>query len=176
MEGRNLVCSCSLYLTTTLLGESTVAMSHPAFTFDHIHIISQNPHDAANWYVQMFGAEIVADTVAYGAPQIFLALGGKTLVIRGHRAGEAPRPSSDRLPIFSHNAWGTDHLASVSLRLRAFPTNYMPRRQFPVESARHGGHLLLRRPPAGVSIELGNLRVLCKNRFLSSETVVPLLP
>jgi catechol 2,3-dioxygenase-like lactoylglutathione lyase family enzyme len=52
-------------------------MSNPAFTFDHIHIISQNPHDAANWYVQMFGAEIVADKVAYGAPQIFLELGGR---------------------------------------------------------------------------------------------------
>jgi len=57
-----------LHLTTTLLGESTVAMSNPAFTFDHIHIISQNPHDAANWYVQMFGAEIVADKVAGGVP------------------------------------------------------------------------------------------------------------
>jgi hypothetical protein len=39
--------------------------------------ISQHPHDSANWYVQMFGAEIVADTVAYGAPQIFLELGGR---------------------------------------------------------------------------------------------------
>ena len=62
-------------------------MSNPAFTFDHIHIISQNPHDSANWYVQMFGAEIVADKVAYGAPQIFLELGGKTLVIRGPQRG-----------------------------------------------------------------------------------------
>ena len=55
-----MLCSYSLHLTTALLGESTVAMSNPAFTFDHIHIISQNPHDSANWYVQMFGAEIVA--------------------------------------------------------------------------------------------------------------------
>ena len=41
-------------------------MSNPAFEFDHIHIISQRPQDSANWYVQMFGAEIVADTVARG--------------------------------------------------------------------------------------------------------------
>jgi lactoylglutathione lyase len=68
-------------------------MSNPVCEFDHIHLISQNPKDSANWYVQMFGAEIVADTVAYGAPQIFLALGGKTLIIRSQRAGEAPAPA-----------------------------------------------------------------------------------
>jgi hypothetical protein len=65
-------------------------MSNPAFEFDHIHIISQNPHDLANWYVEMFGADIVNDTEAYGAPQIFMEIGGKTLIIRGQRAGEAP--------------------------------------------------------------------------------------
>lgn len=43
-------------------------MSNPAFAFDHIHIISQSPQDTANWYVQMLGADIVADKVAYGAP------------------------------------------------------------------------------------------------------------
>ena len=46
-------------------------MGNPAFTFDHIHIISQTPHESANWYVEIFGAEIVADKIAYGAPQIF---------------------------------------------------------------------------------------------------------
>ena len=45
-------------------------MSNPAFDFDHIHIISQRPQDAASWYVQMFGADIVAETVAY-APHKF---------------------------------------------------------------------------------------------------------
>jgi len=61
--------------------------------FLYAHIISQRPQDSANWYVEMFGAEIVADTVAYGAPQIRIALGGKTLIIRGPRAGEAPTPA-----------------------------------------------------------------------------------
>jgi len=35
-------------------------MSNPAFEFDHIHIMSQSPQGSANWYVQMFGADIVA--------------------------------------------------------------------------------------------------------------------
>jgi catechol 2,3-dioxygenase-like lactoylglutathione lyase family enzyme len=150
-----------LYLTTTLLGESTVAMSHPAFTFDHIHIISQNPHDAANWYVQMFGAEIVADTVAYGAPQIFLELGGKTLVIRGHRAGEAPTPARPIRPFAnfsSHNAWGTDHFGFLYHGdLRALHDELRTKGvQFPVELKQgNGGHLLCYvSAPDGVSIEL----------------------
>ena len=51
-------------------------MSNPAFTFDHVHIISENPHASARWYVEMFGARIARDTVARGAPQIFVELGG----------------------------------------------------------------------------------------------------
>jgi len=51
-------------------------MSNPAFKFDHVHIISENPKASADWYVEMFGAMIVADTVARGAPQIFVGLAG----------------------------------------------------------------------------------------------------
>ena len=37
-------------------------MSNPAFKFDHVHIISQDPEASANWYVEMFGATIIANT------------------------------------------------------------------------------------------------------------------
>jgi len=47
-------------------------MSNPAFKFDHVHIISENPRASADWYVEMFAATIAADTVARGAPQIFV--------------------------------------------------------------------------------------------------------
>ena len=66
LEGRKI-----LRPSRAFLGGSLSAMSNPAFTFDHIHIISQTPHESANWYVEIFGAEIVADKIAYGAPQIF---------------------------------------------------------------------------------------------------------
>jgi catechol 2,3-dioxygenase-like lactoylglutathione lyase family enzyme len=65
-------------------------MSNPAFKFDHVHIISDDPHASADWYVRMFGAAIRADTVARGAPQIFVDLGGMTILIRGKRR-EKPR-------------------------------------------------------------------------------------
>src|SRR5260370_11718092 len=87
-------------------------MSNSASKFDHVHIISRDPHASANWYVEMFGATIAADTVARGAPQIFVDLGGMTILIRGQRLGEASvaaRPIRQYADFSSHGSWGTDH-------------------------------------------------------------------
>src|ERR1700757_1720309 len=65
-------------------------MSNPAFKFDHVHIISKDPEASANLYVEMFGATITANTTVRGAPQIFVDLGGMTILIRGQRPGEDP--------------------------------------------------------------------------------------
>jgi len=136
-------------------------MSNPAFKFDHVHIISANPKASADWYVEMFGAAIVADTVARGAPQIFVDLGGMTILIRGRRPGEAPaaaRPVRQYADFSSHDAWGTDHfgflyqgdLAALCDELRAKGVS------FPVELKKGvGGSLLCYvAAPDGVSIEL----------------------
>ena len=87
-------------------------MSNPAFKFDHVHIISADPKASADWYVEMFGATIARDTVSRGAPQIFVDLGGMTILVRGRRPGEAPvapRPIRQYADFSSHDAWGTDH-------------------------------------------------------------------
>jgi catechol 2,3-dioxygenase-like lactoylglutathione lyase family enzyme len=136
-------------------------MSNPAFKFDHVHIISENPHAAARWYVEMFGAVIAADTVARGAPQIFVELGGMTILIRGRRPGEEPAPARPIRPysdFSSHNAWGTDHfgfmyegdLEALVVRLRANGVG------FPVGLKRgvNGSLLCYVAAPDGVSIEL----------------------
>ena len=136
-------------------------MSNPAFKFDHVHIISDDPHESANWYVEMFGATIAADTVARGAPQIFVDLGGMTILIRGKRPGEAPvaaRPFKEYADFSSHDGWGTDHfgflyrgdLAALCEELRAKGVT------FPVELKKGvGGSLLCYvAAPDGVSIEL----------------------
>jgi catechol 2,3-dioxygenase-like lactoylglutathione lyase family enzyme len=105
-------------------------MSNPAFRFDHVHIISKDPQTSADWYVEMFGARIVKNTMVRGAPQIFVELGGMTILIRGGRAGENPlpaRPIQQYADYSSHNAWGTDHfgflyegdLAAFCAELRA---------------------------------------------------------
>jgi catechol 2,3-dioxygenase-like lactoylglutathione lyase family enzyme len=109
----------------------------------------------------MFGATIAADTVARGAPQIFVELGGMTILIRGKRPGEtpvAPRPIKPFADFSSHDALGTDHfgfmyqgdLAAFCERLRAKGV------EFPVELKKGGGGSLLCyvAAPDGVSIEL----------------------
>lgn len=136
-------------------------MSNPAFTFDHVHIISQNPRASAEWYVEMFGATIARDTIARGAPQIFVELGGTTILIRGRRPGEdpsTPRPIQPYADYSSHDEWGTDHfgfmykgdLAAFCGELRGKGVT------FPVELKKGvGGSLLCYvAAPDGVSIEL----------------------
>lgn len=136
-------------------------MSNPAFRFDHVHIVSKNPHAAAQWYVEMFGATIVADTVARGAAQIFVELGGMTVLIRGERPGEAPepaRPIRQYADFSSHNAQGIDHFGFMFHGdLEAFCAELRAKgATFPVELKRGvGGSLLCYvAAPDGVSIEL----------------------
>jgi catechol 2,3-dioxygenase-like lactoylglutathione lyase family enzyme len=136
-------------------------MSNPAFRFDHVHIISEDPKASAKWYVEMFGATIAADTVARGAPQIFVELGGMTILIRGRRPGEepaGPRPIQPYSDFSSHNAWGTDHfgfmyegdLEALCAELRKKGVS------LPVELKRgvNGSLLCYVAAPDGVSIEL----------------------
>jgi catechol 2,3-dioxygenase-like lactoylglutathione lyase family enzyme len=136
-------------------------MSNPAFQFDHVHLISTDPEAASRWYVEMFGATIAANTTARGAPQIFVELGGMTILIRGRRPGEAPaaaRPIRPFADFSSHDAWGTDHfgflyrgdLAAFCDELRAKGV------AFPVELKKgvNGSSLCYVAAPDGVSIEL----------------------
>lgn len=136
-------------------------MSNPAFKFDHVHIISENPKAAADWYVEMFGATIAADTVARGAPQIFVELGGMTILIRGRRPGEDPAPVRPIRPysdFSSHNAWGTDHFGFMYQGdLAAFCDELRGKGvALPVELKRgvNGSLLCYVAAPDGVSIEL----------------------
>ena len=136
-------------------------VSNPAFKFDHVHIVSENPKASADWYVTMFGATIAADTMARGAQQIFVALGGTTILIRGRRPGEDPAPARPIQPyadFSSHNAWGTDHFGFMYQGdLTAFCADLRARGvTFPVPLKQGvGGSLLCYvAAPDGVSIEL----------------------
>ncbi len=136
-------------------------MSNPAFKFDHVHIISENPHASAAWYVEMLGATIAADTVARGAAQIFVELGGMTILIRGRRPGEDPvaaRPIRPYADYSSHNAFGTDHFGFLYRGdLTALHDDLRSKGvEFPVALKKGvGGSLLCYvAAPDGVSIEL----------------------
>lgn len=136
-------------------------MSNPAFRFDHVHIIAPDPKASAAWYVEMFGATIAADTIARGAPQIFVELGGMTILIRGKRPGEAPVPNRAIRPFSdfsSHDTWGTDHFGFMYQGdLTAFCHELAAKGvTFPVPLKKGvGGSLLCYvQAPDGVSIEL----------------------
>lgn len=87
-------------------------MSDERLTFDHVHIISEDPVASAAWYVEIFDATITANYKLRGAPQIHVALGGMTVIIRGKRSGEDPS-KANQISHFgdfsSHNKFGTDH-------------------------------------------------------------------
>ena len=136
-------------------------MSNPAFKFDHVHIISKDPQASADWYVEMFGATIAANTMARGALQIFVDLGGMTILIRGQRPGEEPvdtRPIRPYADFSSHNAWGTDHFGFLYQGdLEAFCAELRGKGvSLPVELKRgvNGSLLCYVAAPDGVSIEL----------------------
>ena len=136
-------------------------MSNPAFKFDHVHIISQDPEASARWYVEMLGATVANSTMARGALQIFVDLGGMTVLIRGRRPGEAPvaaRPIRQYGDFSSHDSWGTDHFGFLYQGdLEAFCNELRAKgASFPVELKRgvNGSLLCYIAAPDGVSIEL----------------------
>lgn len=87
-------------------------MSENKLSFDHIHIISEDPRASAAWYVDKLGAMINGEIELRSAPQIKVGLGEVTLLIRGRRPGEdpsVPAPMRDFEDYSSHNEYGTDH-------------------------------------------------------------------
>ena len=83
-----------------------------SLSFDHIHLISEDPKAAAAWYENILGGQIVADYELRGAPQINVQVGGMQVIIRGRRPGESPvstRAMRDFADYSSHDEWGTDH-------------------------------------------------------------------
>ena len=136
-------------------------MSKPPLEFDHVHLIAEDPKKTVEWYVEMLGAEVTADTVARGAPQIFLEIGGKIVIVRGKRPGENPVPAKPirQYPDFSsHDEWGTDHFGFLYRGdLRAFCDELRAKGVvFPVELKEgvNGSALCYISAPDGVSIEL----------------------
>ena len=65
-------------------------MTERTIFFDHIHLISSDPHAAAHWYSEKLGGTIVSTAEVRGAPQVLLEFEGATIIIRGKRTGEEP--------------------------------------------------------------------------------------
>ena len=77
-------------------------MSDVNIVFDHVHLVSTNPQTTAAWYVEKLGGQITNSGDVGGAPQIYVAFQGATLIVRGQRPGEQ---AADKPGL----TWGTDH-------------------------------------------------------------------
>lgn len=77
-------------------------MTDTSISFDHIHLVSKDPHVTALWYVDTLGGTIGKSSEVHGAPQIYVSWGNATVIVRGERPAERP---TDR----SNLQWGIDH-------------------------------------------------------------------
>ena len=66
----------------------------PNYTYDHIHIRSQDPMATAQWYEKMFDAKIIESTQPDGSPRVDLDINGLTVFIM-RVATDAPAPGAD---------------------------------------------------------------------------------
>ena len=76
--------------------------SPTSLAFDHIHVVSKDPHAAAGWYVDKLGGRISRSGDVRGAPQIYVSFGSAMVIVRGERPAEqaADKPGLQ---------WGVDH-------------------------------------------------------------------
>jgi len=66
----------------------------PNYTYDHIHIRSQDPMATAQWYEKMFSAKIIESTQPDGSSRVDLDINGLTVFIM-RVATDAPAPGAD---------------------------------------------------------------------------------
>ena len=77
-------------------------MTNANIGFDHVHVISEDPVSAAAWYAEKLGGKIINSQEVLGAPQVVVAFGKTTIIVRGQRPGEQPVTKKGL-------QWGTDH-------------------------------------------------------------------
>lgn len=65
-------------------------------TFDHVHLISADPRRSAAWYAEILGGRILREIEMLGALQVYVALAGGLVILRGVRSGDPPRQASTR--------------------------------------------------------------------------------
>ncbi len=77
-------------------------MTAASIAFDHVHVLSKDPHAAARWYVDILGGTIDKSAEVHGAPQVYISFGAAMVIVRGQRPGEH---AGDKAGL----EWGVDH-------------------------------------------------------------------
>jgi catechol 2,3-dioxygenase-like lactoylglutathione lyase family enzyme len=121
--------------------------------FDHVHLVSEDPQKAAEWYADKLGGKIARSMEVKGAPQVYVSIGGFIVIVRGQRPAEKANAKSNL-------EWGIDHfgvrvkgdfdafcseLKSKGVTFSLEPTDFNPQTRIAFINA-----------PDGVSVELLN--------------------
>jgi catechol 2,3-dioxygenase-like lactoylglutathione lyase family enzyme len=77
-------------------------MPTPSLSFDHVHLVAKDPAATAQWYVDTLGGEVWKSVEVRGAPQVYVALAGALVIVRGQRPGESVNGKEGL-------EWGVDH-------------------------------------------------------------------
>jgi catechol 2,3-dioxygenase-like lactoylglutathione lyase family enzyme len=78
-------------------------------SFDHVHIYSREPEEAAKFYIKFFGGEIMYKKMGAEALRIFLLLGGQIIVIGPFPSGRAGSSPGDPDENSHQHRIGLDH-------------------------------------------------------------------
>lgn len=72
-------------------------------SFDHVHVISKQPKETADWYADRLGGTITKSATVKDAPQIYVSFGDAYVIVRGQRPGESAKDKAN-------TEWGADHI------------------------------------------------------------------
>jgi catechol 2,3-dioxygenase-like lactoylglutathione lyase family enzyme len=119
------------------------------FAVDHVHLRSLDPERAADFYVEMFGAEVVGRMQNGAALRVVLDLDGLRLFIEQVPPGTASTPASPFLGV-EHIGLAVQDLDAAAAELRRKGA------EFAVEpnSPRPGFKLAFVKAPDGVRVEI----------------------
>ena len=120
------------------------------FNWDHIHLRTPNAEEAAKWYEQMLGAEIIR-TMQQGKPRIDMKIGGQNVFLyemtAGDGVGAPPKTPYQGLDHFGLSVTGIDAIAA-DLKAKGVKFTREP------TTVRPGTRVCFIEGPQGVSIEL----------------------
>ena len=143
-------------------------------SFDHIHIYSKNPVEAARFYVQFLGGEKLYKKASDFGLRIFLSLGGQIIVIGPYPSDRVDSSSVDQDNKPHKHQFGLDHFG---IRVKDLETAVQELREqgVPVLTEPVGGPSGIKyafiAAPDGVIIELTEYGLLPK-MFLKLKNVL----
>ncbi len=119
--------------------------------YHHVHLLSQDPRAAAQWYVQNLGGRITQDADVRGSRRVRIQLGEARLNIRGLRPGETfATPGQGKLIGIDHFALSVDELEGILEELEKNEVKIVE----PIFTTPDGGRAFFIEGPDSVLIEI----------------------